>query len=259
MRIENVYAVYFSATYSTGRIVRGIADSLGARRTDIDVTGIVPEPEVHLGPSDLLVVGVPAYGGRVPVNALAGLDAIKGSGTPAVIVSVYGNRDYDDTLVELQDIVMANGFVPVAAAAVIARHCIFPKVAAGRPDAEDMVKIKTFCDQTASVLDRYVPGSHDIVTVRGNRPYKRTGSVPIHPSAGKECDRCGACAELCPVGAIPKDRPMDTDTDRCISCARCINVCPKHARDFRGMLYRMAGWKFSRDNSERKEPEFMTI
>lgn len=38
-------------------------------------------------------------------------------GTPAIAVCVYGNRDYDDALIELKDAIEANGFKTVAAAA----------------------------------------------------------------------------------------------------------------------------------------------
>lgn len=33
-----------------------------------------------------------------------------------------------------------------------------------------------------------------------------------------------------PTGAISKDNPQVTDKNKCISCMRCVAVCPKHAR-----------------------------
>ncbi len=259
MKINKVYSAYFSATYSTKRVVNGIAGRLGIVQSEIDITNKVPEHEMVLDGNSLLVVGVPVYGGRIPASSVPGLKAIKGNGTPAVLVNVYGNRDYDDALVELYDMMKDNGFIPVAASAVIAGHCIFPKVASGRPDAEDWAKINAFCEDVKKALAEYRPGEEAALPLKGNRPYKKHGGVPIHPSAGKECNECGICAKLCPFGAIPSDNPRRTDTGRCVSCCRCISVCPQNARKFHGILAKIAGWKFTKDNSARKEPEFIVI
>ena len=44
------------------------------------------------------------------------------------------------------------------------------------------------------------------------------------------CDACGSCARGCPVSAIPKDDPKQTDSQKCILCMRCIRQCPSKAR-----------------------------
>ena len=47
---------------------------------------------------------MPVYAGRVPALAVERLKGIKTSGVKCVIVAVYGNRAYEDALVEMQDI-----------------------------------------------------------------------------------------------------------------------------------------------------------
>ncbi len=75
-----------------------------------DITKSASKEVIHLSENDLLIVGMPVYAGRIPAIAIDALNKFKGNKTPAVIVCVYGNRDYDDALLELKDIVQNNGF-----------------------------------------------------------------------------------------------------------------------------------------------------
>ena len=52
-------------------------------------------------PGTLAVLAVPVYGGRVPEPALERIRACRGNGTPAVLAAVYGNREFEDALLEL--------------------------------------------------------------------------------------------------------------------------------------------------------------
>lgn len=64
---------------------------------------------------ELCVIAVPVYGGRVAATALQRLQRLKGNGSPAILVVVYGNRDYEDALLELRDTAVQLGFVPLTA------------------------------------------------------------------------------------------------------------------------------------------------
>lgn len=249
-----ITTVYFSATYTTHRIVSHLAKRLSEEVIECDVTNNTPTKEIVIPKDEVLVVGIPVYAGRVPEMAVDRIRRFKGEGTPAIAVAVYGNRDYDDALLELSDLLSDNGFQVISAGAFIAQHSIFPKVGAHRPDAEDYHQINVFADESNKILNKHLEKLLPI-HIPGNRPYKIPGSIPIFPSGTKSCKECGKCVQLCPVGAISKEHPKDVDETKCIKCGRCIVVCSTQSRKFQGMVYTMAAMKFNLAYKERREPE----
>lgn len=183
MNIKNIHLAYYSATFSTKRIVREIASQFEKPVREYDITSEVMKDDISLGSDgDLLIVGVPSYAGRVPEMATQSLKRFLGNNTPVIIVCVYGNRAYDDTLIELKDIVEAHGFKLVSAAAVIAQHSIFPRVAEGRPDAEDIEKLHSFAAKSCDILSQISKMSAvSRLMVNGNRPYRDTKPIPLYP------------------------------------------------------------------------------
>ncbi len=258
MKIKTVHLVYFSATYTTRTVARCMAQAMGCETVEHDVTCSVPQEETALtSDGELLIAAAPVYAGRIPGRMAEALRMFSGNGTPAIVVCVYGNRDYDDALVELQNCVEAQGFRAVAAAAFICRHCIFPAVAAGRPDDADMQKAADFAAHCASLLaDTGDIAMLPALKVKGNRPYKQGGASTFCPTGDASlCTKCLTCVSLCPVNAIPEADPCATDSARCMACGRCVVVCPHGARMFRGEAYAAFGAKFTSAFSARKEPE----
>ena len=246
--------VYFSATYTTRRIVEHVTSRISEEVTAYDITNDDIAYDILVPQNELLIVGIPVYAGRVPALAKKRLEHFKGEGTRAVAIAVYGNRDYDDSLLELSDILSQNGFQVLSAGAFIAQHSIFPKVGTHRPDTEDFHQMNVFADETKKILGKDATKLLPI-HIRGNRPYKIPGSIPIYPSGTKSCMECGKCATLCPTQAIPKTQPKMVDETKCIKCGRCIVVCPTRSRRFKGFKYMMASFKFNHAYKERKEPE----
>lgn len=253
--MKEVHLIYFSPALSTRKIMRSIGKAMCTAVKEHDITQGLPQP-LTFKEDDFILFGIPVYAGRVPALAAECLQKIKGSSTPAVLVCVYGNREFDDALLELKNISQSNGFIPIGAGAFIARHSIFPNVASGRPDDEDNEAITDFAQRCISAYESYTNRT-DELTVKGNFPYREPSKIPLTPTGDSKCDKCGTCVNMCPVNAIPESNPKKTDKNLCISCARCIAVCPQHSRKFRGIIYGIARKKFEGAYAGiRKEPEF---
>ena len=250
-----IHIYIFIPSCTTAKVDKTFINSLGSEAKTYDFTVKESDNIDIISDSDIAVFAMPVYAGRIPALAAKRLNAVSGTGQKAVVIVVYGNRDYDDALLELGDIVTERGFRVIAAGAFIAQHCIFPKVATGRPDAGDEKKLSAFADEVNHIIA--VGGSLDLNSIKGNRPYKKGAGVPMHPDVDKQkCNSCGNCASQCPTGAIDMQNPKLTDGKKCMMCCRCINVCPSDARHLGGLLYKVAGWKFVKDNSRRLEPEW---
>jgi ferredoxin len=263
MRIDTAKLLYFSPTQTTGKIVEGIGRGLGVSALSrLDLTG--PEaamlPETVLDDA-LVVLGAPVYAGRLPVEAVRRLRRFRGSGLPAVIVVVYGNRAYEDALLELRDLAVELGFIPVAAGAFVGEHSYCgpdTPIAVGRPDAADLAQARGFGAAVAARLGA-LPELAAVapIGVPGNFPYKENGlRAGVSPAVREEvCAACGQCVAVCPMAAIRLDPSPATDKDRCIRCCACVKVCQTGARvvDDPGMLE--TARRLAANCRERREPE----
>ena len=106
MEITKVWALYYSATGTTDKAVNTIAEELAAQLTlpieRLSFTRPAERTGTHLFTAeDLVVVGSPTYAGRLP-NKIAPdfRSGLRGEGTPAVPVVLFGNRSYDNALAE---------------------------------------------------------------------------------------------------------------------------------------------------------------
>lgn len=254
MQPTKLSIIFFSATSTTRRCVDAVAASLDIPTTlSINLADREHIPLPDFTTEDAVIFAFPVYGGRLPLPVSEAISRINGNGARAIAMVVYGNRDYDDALLELTDIITERGFSVIAASAFIGQHSIFPKVGIGRPDKSDMEQLSEFGRQCARLLER----DTDLpVTVKGKRPYKKTGSIPFHPVGERnKCKECGKCVVMCPADAIDPAMPWTTEPDKCISCGRCISVCSQSARHYTGLKYNLIGAIFKAAFSRRKEPE----
>lgn len=248
----NVYAVYFSPTNSTEKIVKIVANEFETYR-EIDLSKRENVFHQSFDKEDVCIIGVPSYGGRVPSIALERMKDFKGNNAKAILVVSYGNRAYEDTVRELAECVVNKGFCCIAAITAIAEHSIMHQFATGRPNETDKKELVQF---SREILDKIKNTSaYDELKLPGSYPYREYKGVPLKPKAGKECTNCGLCAKLCPVGAISLKEPKKTDTKLCISCMRCISVCPSKARKLNSILVKVASKKMETVCEKKKENE----
>ena len=300
---KKIRAMYFTGTNTTARITASIAYSMwrdmsravgespwiDKDATDYEVS-FSKENDINFSPKaarekeyvfdedDIVVFGVPVIAGRVPNVLLKFLDTLKGGGAMAVPVVLYGNRNFDDALIELRNILEEKGFNTVAGAAFIGEHSFSKILAAGRPDEDDMKKAEAFSkdvadkilyiiregegdnDKIRDVLEKLCP-----VEVEGCQPirayYKprdRHGEhiniLKVTPKLDEsKCIKCGMCAAICPMGSISREDPGIVN-GICIKCCGCVKGCPQEA-----LYYDDAGYIYHKEELEamyvdRKEP-----
>ena len=222
-----IHQIIFSPTGGTQRVSEILCQGIGKESivTDLCVkSSDIQLPDIQ--EDDLAVIAMPVFAGRVPALAVERLRMVKPNSVKCVVVAVFGNRAYDDALLEMQDVASEIGFRVIAAVAAVAEHSIIRKYGKGRPDADDEQMLRRF---GADIMRKAERDDCTMPQVPGNRPYKKGGKVP-QPKGRRGCNRCGVCAKNCPTDAIPLSDPKTVDTAKCISCMKCVSVCPTGAR-----------------------------
>lgn len=230
MRIRNVF---FSPTGGGKKIADSfcarLRKELGFEVVHTDITPVKARGQSFDG-EGILVFSFPVYGGRVPVQISDFLNSLNGNHGFAVPVAVYGNRDYDDALLECADILRSRGYRLAGAGAFVAEHSYSAKVGGGRPDAEDFKKVEAFAHAVSENISR---GKEMSECVKGHRPYKPLSEFMLAekqpPMPDGACISCGACARVCPQEIISSEDSGKVGSG-CIACDACVKICPVSAR-----------------------------
>lgn len=262
MDISKVWAVSFSPTGTSRKIVEAIASGLSwVECESLDLTYSSKNRTKVFQPDELVIIGVPVYAGRVASLAAERLQVIRGSNSPAVVVVLYGNREYEDALVELRDIAAEASFCPVAASAFIGEHSFSSSdmpIAEGRPDSADLAAAASFGKKIGDkILELKNTAALAALQVPGNVPYKDTmGPLPFTPNVDmSRCTLCGVCVETCPSDAIIIGESISMNVDSCIFCCACIKNCPEKAVDIGAAPLQEKRQWLHENYAERKEPD----
>lgn len=266
---QTITVICFSPTHTSRAIAGAVADGMARTRCGAGATASCPsivrtldltldrsDEPITLTSGETVVLGAPVYAGRVAPEAVRRLKRIQvaaGASIPAVVTVTYGNRDYEDALVELYDLALSLGLTPFAAGAFIGEHSYSTPgmpIAEGRPDSMDLADASIFGGECARKLES--PGAFAPFHIKGNRPYKEpsrpasspaaahpsgsgTAAVPTVPVTADGCPLCGECAAVCPTGAIVLDsgsKKVLTDPSLCIRCCACVKACPAGMRTY---------------------------
>ena len=245
------YQIIFSPTGGTEKVANAITQNWSQVDT-IDLS--VPDTnyaDISFENDSLVLIAMPSFGGVAPQLALERLSRVKGNGALCVIAAVYGNRAYEDTLVQMEDYAQNAGFRVIAAVSAVAEHSIIHEYAAGRPDSDDCKVLAKFGEQ---VLEKASSNDFSKPSIPGNRPYKKAGAGMI-PKADSACTSCGQCALKCPASAISTDNLKISDKSKCISCMRCVSICPAHARKVSSLMTSIASAAIKKACSVEKANE----
>lgn len=252
MDIKTTSILLFSPTGTSKKVALAVADGYGAEAHITDATYRQPA-SLTFAHDELVIVAVPVYGGKVAPLALQRLEAMRGDNTPIVLIVVYGNRAYGESLTQLNAFVGERGFIAVAAAAFVGEHSYSTSatpIAVGRPDMTDLAEARTWGKAIKEKMDHIAtPSAIDLTRlaaprtslitllrfglfIQQQRRKKPSGAKPVPVTDSDKCKKCGKCARLCPNGAIPHDNLLHTDPEKCIKCCACVKCCPTHARTF---------------------------
>ena len=260
----NLRTIYFSATGTSKKVALAISQSIATEFVVEDIT-FQSSQNTTYATNDLLCVAVPVYGGGVAPVALKRLEAIRGNNTPAVVVVVYGNRNFEHAAVQMSDFLAERGFITIAVAAFVGEHSYSTEqypIAVGRPAEGDINDAKHFGQlvkeklatgiESVDVSALQCPDSGEenvkafVEFVKGYQAEQAKNPIKLLPITDEDrCVMCGVCVDVCPMGAIDRENVSVVDSTLCIKCCACVKECPKEAKTLNSPFAPMLSKYFS--------------
>jgi ferredoxin len=257
-----IKTMYFSPTKTTEKVILGIGGNLSNKLKyhliEINITSSKSRDKSYsFDKDDIFVLGLPVYAGRIPEILEEFVANLNGDKTLAVVVAVYGNRHFDDALLEMKDLLKDNGFNIVAAAAFIGEHSFSDKIAVNRPDKKDIQFIEVISDKISNKILSIKDGGYvEDIKVEGNFPYKERSILPpLSQKTTDDCILCNDCVKNCPTDAIDEKNPIKVDSDKCILCCSCIKICPKNAKNIENEKILEIKTMLEENFMDRRDPE----
>ena len=260
----NLRTIYFSATGTSKKVALAISQTIATEFVVEDITFQSLQNTTY-ATNDLLCVAVPVYGGGVAPVALKRLDAIRGNNTPAVVVVVYGNRNFERAAVQMSDFLAERGFITIAVAAFVGEHSYSTEqypIAVGRPAESDINDAKHFGQlvkeklatgiESVDVSALQCPDSGEenvkafVEFVKGYQAEQAKNPIKLLPITDEDrCVMCGVCVDVCPMEAIDRENVSVVDSALCIKCCACVKECPKEAKTLNSPFAPMLSKYFS--------------
>ncbi len=272
--MSKIKVCYFSPTGGTLRVARHFAENLAdLLNAEVEYHSYTLPKERQVMPvfdaDDIVIWATPVYAGRIPNKTLDYVrNAIHGNGNMSVALVTFGNRAYDNALAELVGLMEDGRMRPVGAAAMVTRHVFSDTLGASRPNTDDILALKNFATKVA---EKILSSSNDDVTslkVPGEAhpdkyytPLKSTNVPAVFLKAKPSCDsdrcmRCGRCKEVCPMGSITLDKGIPVFDGICIKCQACRLICPAEAIAFTDSDYHSHIVMLEQNFSSPKQAEF---
>ncbi|MCM1354801.1 MAG: 4Fe-4S binding protein [Staphylococcus sp.] len=251
----SIYSFSFSPTGTSAKILSDINEGIsGVLNTDISFRDLTfhPVEDIVLSPDDIIIVAAPVYGGKIAPIVKDRLKGIVGNNAKCVVVAVYGNRAFENAVVDFASFMSDSGCLICGAATFIGEHSYSTAdtpIASGRPDQQDMAAARAFgkeialkirrdelCKISPSSLTDEPSPMESMINFRnfviGYQQQQAKRPVTYLPEVDTSlCDDCGSCYDTCPTGAITPGCE-DADPTKCIKCCVCVKVCPQGARRF---------------------------
>lgn len=258
MKLLKVYYAYFSPGNSTETVLSEITRAFhdypveAINLTNYDSRNM----EYHFKENELVIIGSPVYGRRLPVPVTEALSRFSGINTPAVLVATYGNGDIGDTVTELSNVVSEKGFIPVAAATFVCQHTYLSECGQGRPDENDLETAREFGEKLRDRLRLMITYDVKKLDLPGSYPYAKPPMTrfPFNVETNDYCIYCMLCAGICPVKAVSESNPKSIDNDKCVRCGSCLRICPTQAKYFTEEPFRALQKKLAPLCDIHKEP-----
>ncbi|HEX3013600.1 MAG TPA: 4Fe-4S binding protein [Methanobacterium sp.] len=273
MNIKSATAIFFSPTSSTKKIAFSILKGMNIEITNTVNLNLKENREKlnYKIETDIAIIGVPVYGGRIPNGLYNFFKTVQGNGVPTVLVTVYGNVSRGSALEELYTLT-AKKLDIVAMASFIGQHSFSTKevpLGENRPNLEDLkiatdfgksiqIKLK---DANSSKKDNLIQLSKRQIFIGNFMNFihampQRAGKIFIKEPLVDltKCIKCGECAKQCPKQAI-NNESLQIDRELCIGCFNCVKVCPVEARKLSYKYEKLLAWYLKRANRTYKTPE----